>query len=56
MTDVATLPEPLAEVAPPRGQHGAAAWALWLARRLGLAVLTLWLVLGAGLRRHDRAG
>ena len=44
MADVATLPEPLAEVAPPRGQHGAAAWALWLARRIGLAVLTLWLV------------
>ena len=44
MTQVATLPEPLADVAPPRGQHGAAAWALWLARRIGLAVLTLWLV------------
>jgi peptide/nickel transport system permease protein len=44
MADVATLPEPLAEVAPPRGQHGAVAWAYWLARRLGLAVLTLWLV------------
>ncbi len=44
MADVATLPEPLEEVAPPRGQHGAAAWAVWLARRLGLAVLTLWLV------------
>src|ERR1700709_1003363 len=44
MADVATLPEPLAEVAPPQGQHGAVAWAYWLARRLGLAVLTLWLV------------
>ena len=44
MTEVATLPEPLADVAPPRGRHGAAAWALWLARRLGLAVLTMWLV------------
>lgn len=44
MTDVAILPDPLEEVAPPRGQHGAAAWAVWLARRLGLAVLTLWLV------------
>jgi peptide/nickel transport system permease protein len=45
MTDMATLiPDPLEEVAPPRRQHGAAAWAVWLARRLGLAVLTLWLV------------
>jgi peptide/nickel transport system permease protein len=45
MTDMATLvPGPLEEVAPPRRQHGAAAWAVWLARRLGLAVLTLWLV------------
>ena len=47
MTDLemATLvPDPLEEVAPPRGQHGAAAWAVWIARRLGLAVLTLWLV------------
>ena len=44
MADVATLPQPLAEVAPPRDRHGATAWALWLARRLGLAVLTLWLV------------
>jgi len=45
MTDVATLlPDPLEEVAPPRRRHGAAAWAVWLARRLGLAVLTLWLV------------
>jgi peptide/nickel transport system permease protein len=44
MADVATLPDPLAEVAPPSGRHGATAWAIWLARRVGLAVLTLWLV------------
>src|SRR4051812_22925212 len=47
MTDMelATLvPDPLEEVAPPRRRHGAAAWAVWLARRLGLALLTLWLV------------
>src|SRR5215212_3649508 len=45
MTDLGTIvASPLEEVAPPRRQHGAAAWAVWLARRLGLAVLTLWLV------------
>ena len=44
MTSVDTLPEPLATVAPPRSRSGGAAWALWRARRLGLAVLTLWLV------------
>jgi peptide/nickel transport system permease protein len=44
MTDIATLPDALEEVAPPKSSHGAAAWASWLARRLGLAVLTLWLV------------
>ncbi len=45
MTDVSTaLQDPLEEVPPPKGQHGAAAWALWIARRLGLAALTLWLV------------
>jgi peptide/nickel transport system permease protein len=45
MTDVANLlQDPLEEVAPPRRQHGAAAWAVWLARRIGLAVFTLWLV------------
>jgi peptide/nickel transport system permease protein len=44
MTQEATLPDPLAEVAPPRGRSGGAAWGLWLLRRLGLAVLTLWLV------------
>ena len=44
MTAVATLPDPLAEVAPPKNRHGAAAWAMWLLRRVGLAALTLWLV------------
>jgi len=44
MTQVATLPDPLEEVAPPRGRSGGAAWAIWLARRVGLAALTLWLV------------
>ena len=45
MTDISTaLQDPLEEVAPPRRQHGAAAWAVWMARRLGLAALTLWLV------------
>ena len=44
MADTATLPQPLDEVAPPKGRHGGAAWAVWIARRLGLAVLTLWLV------------
>ena len=44
MTQVATLPDPLAEVAPSRGGSGRAAWANWLLRRIGLAVLTLWLV------------
>ena len=29
---------------PPKSRHGAAAWATWLARRVGLALLTLWLV------------
>jgi peptide/nickel transport system permease protein len=42
--DAAIIPDALAEVAPPKGRHGAAAWVSWLARRLGLAVLTLWLV------------
>ena len=31
MTQVATLPDPLEEVAPPRGASGGTAWALWLA-------------------------
>src|SRR6476620_856116 len=44
MADTALLPQPLDEVAPPKGRHGGAAWAVWIARRLGLAVLTLWLV------------
>ena len=44
MTEVATFADPFEEVAPPRGRSGAAAWAIWLLRRLGLAVLTLWLV------------
>jgi peptide/nickel transport system permease protein len=44
MTQVATLPDPLEEVAPPRGRSGKAAWASWLLRRVGLAVLSLWLV------------
>jgi peptide/nickel transport system permease protein len=44
MTQVATFPEPTEEVAPPRGRGGATAWAMWLLRRLGLAVLTMWLV------------
>jgi peptide/nickel transport system permease protein len=45
MTDMATLiPDPLEEVAPPRRQHGAAAWAVWIVRRLALALVTLWLV------------
>ena len=44
MTQEATLPDPLVEVAPPRGRSGGAAWAIWLARRLGLALMTLWLV------------
>jgi peptide/nickel transport system permease protein len=44
MTQVATFPDPLEEVAPPRGRSGKAAWASWLLRRIGLAVLSLWLV------------
>ena len=44
MTQVATLPDPLKDVAPPKGTHGATAWAVWLVRRLGLAALTLLLV------------
>src|SRR3954452_1328161 len=44
MTQVATLPDPFEEVAPPRGRSGGAAWGLWLLRRFGLAVFTLWLV------------
>ena len=44
MTAVAALPDPLEEVAPPKGRSGGAAWAIWLLRRTGLAVLSLWLV------------
>ena len=44
MTQVATLPDPLEEVAPPRGRSGGAAWGIWLLRRVGLAALTMWLV------------
>ena len=44
MTDVATLPDPFEEVAPPKGRSGASAWTFWLARRIGLAIGTLWLV------------
>lgn len=44
MTQLATLQDPFEEVAPPRGRSGAAAWAIWLSRRIGLAVLSLWLV------------
>jgi len=44
MTLVATLPDPLQDVAPPRNRSGAAAWMYWLVRRIGLAVLTLWFV------------
>jgi peptide/nickel transport system permease protein len=44
MADAAVLPDALEEVAPAKSRHGAAAWASWLARRIGLALLTLWLV------------
>jgi peptide/nickel transport system permease protein len=44
MTEVAILQDPLEEVAPPRGRSGGAAWTIWLLRRIGLAVLSLWLV------------
>ncbi|MDX6323823.1 MAG: peptide/nickel transport system permease protein [Nocardioidaceae bacterium] len=44
MAAATTLPQPLEDVAPPKGRHGGAAWAVWFARRLGLAALTLWLV------------
>ena len=42
--DAAIIPDALEDVPPPKGRHGAAAWATWILRRLGLAVLTLWLV------------
>jgi len=44
MTDTVAPPAPKAEVAPPQGRSPVVAWSAWLARRLGLAVLTLWLV------------
>jgi peptide/nickel transport system permease protein len=44
MTQVATLPNPVETVAPPKGRHGAVAWLYWVGRRLGLAIFTLWLV------------
>ncbi len=44
MADVATPHDALEEVAAPRNRHGAVAWVAWLARRLGLALLTMWLV------------
>ena len=59
MTDLelATLvPDPLEEVAPPRGQHGAAAWAVWLARRLGPGRADTLAGLGPGVRGDGRPG
>ena len=44
MADDAPCPTPLEEVAPPKGRHGAAAWASGWPGGSGLAVLTLWLV------------
>lgn len=44
MTQSATLPDQLEKSAPPRRLHGATAWAMWFARRIGLAVLTMWVV------------
>ena len=44
MTQTTALPDPLAEVAPPKKARGGNAWVIWFARRLGLAALTLWLV------------
>ncbi|HLR85188.1 MAG TPA: hypothetical protein VK059_09560, partial [Nocardioidaceae bacterium] len=42
MTDVATA-EPTESGPSPRPRSAGMAWTAWLARRLGLAVLTLWL-------------
>jgi peptide/nickel transport system permease protein len=42
--DAVIIPDALEEVAPSKGRHGASAWASWILRRLGLALLTLWLV------------
>lgn len=45
MAEPATLPDPEEAVAPPAAHGGSwTAWLSWVARRLGLAVLTLWLV------------
>lgn len=44
MIEIATPRNPLGEVAPPQRRSGASAWVLWLARRVGLAAVTLWLV------------
>src|SRR5690349_21644824 len=44
MTDLATpATEALAPATPIRGGSAGSAWLKWLARRLGLAILTLWL-------------
>ena len=44
MTDLATpATETLAPASPLRGGSAGSAWLKWLARRLGLAILTLWL-------------
>lgn len=44
MSDVGTTPPPtVTDEEPVRTRSGAMAWSLWLLRRLGLAVLTLWL-------------
>src|SRR6476620_5418208 len=44
MTELATSPPPTTtEPAPVRSSSPGSAWLKWLARRLGLAVLTLWL-------------
>jgi peptide/nickel transport system permease protein len=42
--DTSAPHDALDEVPPPKSRHGAAAWASWLGRRIGLALLTLWLV------------
>lgn len=44
MSTTTPLADPVQESATPRRLPGAVAWLLWLARRLGLALLTLWLV------------
>lgn len=45
MTDTALLQDPLEETPPSRvARGGAVAWLWWFARRIGLALFTLWLV------------